>query len=96
MERSYDHHPIQQLCGNFIQDPELESVELSHSQIPDSEKNWEIKRWEYQTTWPVSWKTYMQVKKQQLELDMEQWAGSKLEKKYIKVVYDHPVYLIYM
>ena len=42
MERSYDHHPIQQLCGNFIQDPELESVELSHSQIPDSEKLSEI------------------------------------------------------
>ena len=29
------------------------------------------KRWEYQTTWPASWETYMQVKKQQLELDME-------------------------
>ena len=30
------------------------------------------KRWEYQTTWPASWETYMKVKKQQLELDMEQ------------------------
>ena len=29
------------------------------------------KRWEYQTTWPASWETYMQVRKQQLELDME-------------------------
>ena len=29
-------------------------------------------RWEYQTTWPASWETYMQIKKQQLELDMEQ------------------------
>jgi len=35
------------------------------------------KRWEYQTTWPVSWETSMQVKKQQLELDMEQQTGSK-------------------
>ena len=35
------------------------------------------KRWEYQTTWPASWKTYMQVRKQQLELDMEQQTGSK-------------------
>ena len=35
------------------------------------------KRWEYQTTWPASWETYMQVKKQQLELDMEQQTGSK-------------------
>ena len=35
------------------------------------------KRWEYQTTWTVSWETYMQVRKQQLELDMEQQTGSK-------------------
>ena len=36
-----------------------------------------FKRWEYQTTWPVSWETYTQVRKQQLELDMEQQTGSK-------------------
>ena len=35
------------------------------------------KRWESQTTWPASWETYMQVRKQQLELDMEQQTGSK-------------------
>ena len=35
------------------------------------------KRWEYQTTWPASWETYMQVRKQHLELDMEQQTGSK-------------------
>ena len=35
------------------------------------------KRWEYQTTWPASWETCMQVRKQQLELDMEQHTGSK-------------------
>ena len=35
------------------------------------------KRWEYQTTWRASWETYMQVRKQQLELDMEQETGSK-------------------
>ena len=33
--------------------------------------------WEYQTTWPASWETYMQIRKQQLELDMEQQTGSK-------------------
>ena len=38
----------------------------------------------------------MQVKKQQLELDMEQWTGSKLGKEYIKVVYCHPDYLTYI
>ena len=36
-----------------------------------------FKRWEYETTWPASWETCMQVKKQQLELDMEQPTGSK-------------------
>ena len=35
------------------------------------------KRWEYQTTWPASWETRLQVRKQQLELDMEQQTGSK-------------------
>ena len=39
------------------------------------EKFW--KRWQYQTTWPAAWETYMQVRKQQLELDMEQQTGSK-------------------
>ena len=38
----------------------------------------------------------MQVRKQQLELDMEQQTGSKQEKEYIKAVYCHPVYLTYM
>ena len=37
----------------------------------------------------------MQVDKQQLELDME-WTGSKLGKEYVKAVYCHPAYLIYM
>ena len=54
------------------------------------------KRWEYQTIWPASWETYMQVRKQQLELDMEQQTGSKQEKEYIKAVYCHPAYLTYM
>ena len=35
------------------------------------------KRWEDQTTWPASWEICMQVKKQQLEMDMEQQTGSK-------------------
>ena len=38
----------------------------------------------------------MQVRKQQLELDMEQQTGSKQEKEYVKVVYCHPAYLTYM
>ena len=55
-----------------------------------------FKRWEYQTTWPASWEIYIQVKKQQLELDMDQQTGSKLGKEYVKAVYCHPAYLTYM
>ena len=51
------------------------------------------KRWEYQTTWPASWEICMQVRKQQLELDMEQQTGSKWEKEYVKAVYCHTAYL---
>ena len=54
-----------------------------------------LKRWEYQTILLASWKTYMQVKKQQLELDMKQQTGLKLGKEYIKAVYCHPAYLTY-
>ena len=46
-----------------------------------------LKRWEYQTTLLASGETYMQVKEQQLEPDMEQWTGSKLGKEYVKAVY---------
>ena len=47
----------------------------------------------YQTTLPVSWETCMQVKKQHLELDMEQQTGLKLRKEYVEAVYCHPAYL---
>ena len=43
-----------------------------------------------------TWEICMQVKKQQLELDMEQQTGSKLGKEYVKAVYCHPAYLIYI
>ena len=43
-------------------------------------------------TWLASWEICMQVKKQQLELYMEQQTGSKSGKEYIKAVYCHPAY----
>ena len=44
----------------------------------DHNKLWKFwKRWEYQTTWPAFWEICMQVRKQQLEPDMEQQTGSK-------------------
>ena len=63
----------------------------------DHNKLWKIlKEMEYQTTWPASWENCLQVKKQQLELDMEQQTGSKSRKEYVKAVYCHPAYLTYM
>ena len=53
----------------------------------DHHKLWKFfKRWEYQTTWPASREICMQVKKQQLEPDMEQRTGSKLGNVYVKAV----------
>ena len=55
-----------------------------------------LKRREYQTTLPASWETCVQVKKQQLETDMEQETGSKSGKEYVKAVYCYPAYLTSM
>ena len=54
------------------------------------------KRGEYQTTWPASWETCMQIKKQQLEPDLKQLTGSKLGKEYIKAVHCQPAHLTSM
>ena len=51
------------------------------------------KGWEYQTTLPASWEICMWVKKQQLELDIEQQTGSKSGKEYVKAVYCHSAYI---
>ena len=53
------------------------------------------KRWEYQSL-PASWEICIQVKKQQLKLDMEQQTGSKSGKECVKALYCHPDYLTYM
>ena len=45
---------------------------------------------------PASWEICMQVRNQQLELDMEQQTGSKLGKEYVKAVYCYPDHLTYM
>ena len=55
-----------------------------------------LKRWWYQTTWPASWEICMQVKKQQLELYIEQQSGYKVGKEYVRGVYCDPAYLTYM
>ena len=59
--------------------------------------NWKfLKSWEYQASLPTSCETCVQVKKQQLEPDMKQQTGSKLENKYVKAICFHPAYLTYM
>ena len=55
-----------------------------------------LKRWDYQNTLPAFWEICMQVKKQQLELDMEQWTGLKLGKEYGEAVCCHPAHLTSM
>ena len=55
-----------------------------------------FKRWEYQTTIPASWEICMQVKKQRIELDIEQQTGYESGKEYIKAIYCHPAYLTYL
>ena len=55
-----------------------------------------LKRWECQITWRASWEICMQIRKQQLELDMEQHIVSKSGKEYVKAVYCHPDNLTYI
>ena len=63
----------------------------------DHNKLWKIlKEMGYQTTLPASWEIYMKFRKQQLEMDIDQWTGSKLEKEYVKAVYCHFAYLMYL
>ena len=63
----------------------------------DHNKLWKIlKEMGIQTTWPPSWETCTQVRKQQLEVDMEQQTGSKLGKEYVNTICCHPAYLTYM
>ena len=51
-----------------------------------------LKRWKYQATLPACWEIRAQVKKQQWEPDVKQWAGSKLGKEYVEAGYCHPTY----
>ena len=68
----------------------------------DRNKLWKILKemdqtiWQVQTTWPASWEICMQVRKHQLELDMEQQTGSKLGKECVEAVYCHSASLTYM
>ena len=62
----------------------------------ESQQTGKLKDMGLRDTLLVSWETCMQVKKQQLEPDMEQLPGSKLGKEYDKAVYCHPANLIYM
>ena len=63
----------------------------------DHNKLWKIvKEMGIPDFWPASWEICLQVRKQQLELDMKQQTGSILGKEYIEAVYCHHAYLTYM
>ena len=63
----------------------------------DHKKLWKIlKEMEHQTIFPTSWEICIQMKQQQLELDMEQETWSKSWNEYFKTVYCHSAYLIFM
>ena len=62
----------------------------------DHNKLWKILKEMGILDWPASWEICMQVKKQQLELDMKQKTGSKSRKEYVKSVYCHSANLTYM
>ena len=67
---------------------------LGHTININSVKN--CKEASNRNAWPASWEICVQVRKQQLELDMEQQTGSKQGEEYVKAVYCHPVYYTYM
>ena len=90
-----DHRKSKRILGKASTSASLTTLKpLTVWITTNCEKFW--KRWEYQITLPAFWETCMQVKKQQLEPDMEQQTGSKLGKEYIKAVYCHPAYLTSM
>ena len=65
---------------------------MQNAQLDEAQTGKFLKRREYQITLPASRKTCMQVKKQQLGMDMEQQTGSKSGKEYFKALYCHPAY----
>ena len=72
-------------------DDKIQEINWSRVCLCGSQKNMEksLKKWEYQATLPASWEFWMQIKKQQLEPDMEQETCFKLGKEYGKTVYCH-------
>ena len=70
-----------------------ESSKKHHLLLLDNKKLWKILK---EMGIPDSRETCMQVKKQQLEPDMEQQTGSKLGKECVKAIYGHPAYLTYL
>ena len=54
-----------------------------------------FKRYQYPTTWPDPWEICVQIKEQQLELEMEQQTGSKSGKEYFKAAYSHCLFNLY-
>ena len=89
--QQYLNHELPDVQAGFrkAEEPEIKlpTSIVSLKKQESSRKTSALKRWEYQTTWEIC----MQVKKQQLEPDMEQQTGSKSGKVFVKAVYCQPV-----
>ena len=95
-QRSNCQHPLDHRKSKRIPEKHLLLLHwLCQSFCGSQQTGIFLRRWEYQTKLPASWETCMQVKKQQLEPDMEKQTGSKLGKECVESVYCHPIYLTY-
>ena len=97
-QRSYCHHPFYHWKSMKVPEKKKSTSFLLTTPKPltvwiTANYGKTLKIWECQATWLVCWKICMQVKKQQLELGMEQQTASKSGKEYIKAVYCQPAYL---
>ena len=96
IDQTANNHWIIEKAREFQKNIYFSFIDYTKAFDCGSQQTQFLKRWEYQTALPASWETCVQVKKQQLEPNMEQQIGSKLGKEYIKAVYCYPAYSTYM
>ena len=96
IDQTANNHWIIEKAREFQKNIYFSFIDYTKAFDCGSQQTQFLKRREYQTTLPASWETCVQVKKQQLEPNMEQQIGSKLGKEHIKAVYCNPDYSTYM
>ena len=96
IDQTANNHWIIEKAREFQKNIYFSFIDYTKAFDCGSQQTQFLKRREYQTALPASWETCVQVKKQQLEPNMEQQIGSKLGKEHIKAVYCYPDYSTYM